>query len=97
MRRNNKCQTLLLIAASVALAVTAANVFAQATPGFNNKIPSKILTPDSVETRIGTLEFFDGFPTNGTTQKVFDNLDEVLAHADDDVQPGFDGRLYGVG
>ncbi len=30
-------------------------------------------------------------------QKVFANLDEVMAHADDPVQPGFDGKLYGVG
>ena len=30
-------------------------------------------------------------------RKVFDNLGEVLDHADDDIQPGFDGRLYGVG
>lgn len=30
-------------------------------------------------------------------QKVFDNLGEVMAHADDDIRPGFDGRLYGVG
>jgi len=29
--------------------------------------------------------------------KVFDNLDEVLDHADDDITPGFDGALYGVG
>jgi dTDP-4-amino-4,6-dideoxygalactose transaminase len=29
--------------------------------------------------------------------KVFDNLDEVMDHAADDIQPGFDGRLYGVG
>ena len=29
--------------------------------------------------------------------KVFDNLDEVMDHADDDVKPGFDGPLYGVG
>jgi dTDP-4-amino-4,6-dideoxygalactose transaminase len=30
-------------------------------------------------------------------QKIFADLDAVMAHADDDVQPGFDGRLYGVG
>jgi dTDP-4-amino-4,6-dideoxygalactose transaminase len=30
-------------------------------------------------------------------QKVFSNLDEVMAHADDKVYPGFDGALYGVG
>jgi dTDP-4-amino-4,6-dideoxygalactose transaminase len=30
-------------------------------------------------------------------RKVFGNLGQVMDHADDDVQPGFDGRLYGVG
>ena len=35
-------------------------------PGFNTKIPAAILTPDRVETRIGTLEFFDGIPTAAT-------------------------------
>jgi perosamine synthetase len=29
--------------------------------------------------------------------KVFDHLDQVMDHADDDVATGFDGRLYGVG
>lgn len=29
--------------------------------------------------------------------KVFRNLGQALDHADDDIQPGFDGRLYGVG
>jgi len=48
---------------------------AQVTPGFNNPIPSQIMTPDRVETRIGTLEFFDGLPSQETAQKVFDNLD----------------------
>ena len=38
-------------------------------------IPKSITTPDRVETRIGTLEFFDGFPDDATTQKVYDNLD----------------------
>jgi hypothetical protein len=45
------------------------------TPGFNNKIPDKILTPDKVETRIGTLNFVDGVPTAETAQKAYDNLD----------------------
>ena len=35
---------------------------APATPGFNNKIPEQIMTPDTVETRIITLKFSDGFP-----------------------------------
>ncbi|MBN1291223.1 MAG: DegT/DnrJ/EryC1/StrS family aminotransferase [Candidatus Latescibacteria bacterium] len=29
--------------------------------------------------------------------KVFDNLDEAMEHADDDITPGFDGAMYGVG
>ncbi len=45
------------------------------TPGFNNKIPEQILTPDKVETRIGTLEFFDGIPTRETAALLYDNLD----------------------
>jgi hypothetical protein len=38
-------------------------------------IPEAITTPDSVSTRLGTLQFFDGFPDDATTQKVYDNLD----------------------
>jgi len=45
------------------------------TPDYNQKIPDKIMTPDTVETRIGRLEFVDGVPTAETTQLVYDNLD----------------------
>jgi hypothetical protein len=45
------------------------------TPGYNTKIPKYIMTPDKVETRIGTLEFFDGIPTKGTAALLYDNLD----------------------
>ena len=38
-------------------------------------IPPQITTPDSVETRLGTLKFFDGFPDDATVEKVYDNLD----------------------
>lgn len=38
-------------------------------------IPAGILTPDTVETRIGTLHFFDGLPDEATVQMVYDNLD----------------------
>ena len=38
-------------------------------------IPESITTPASVETRIGTLSFFDGYPDDATTQLVYDNLD----------------------
>jgi hypothetical protein len=45
------------------------------TPGYNYRIPQQIMTPDTVETRIGTLKFVDGLPTKETTQKMYDNLD----------------------
>jgi hypothetical protein len=38
-------------------------------------IPASITTPDVVETSLGTLRFFDGFPDAATVQKVYDNLD----------------------
>lgn len=39
------------------------------------KIPAAITTPDKVETRLGTLKFFDGLPDKVTVEKVYDNLD----------------------
>ncbi|MDX2313033.1 MAG: DUF1254 domain-containing protein, partial [Gammaproteobacteria bacterium] len=47
----------------------------EATPGFNNKIPESVLTPNTVETKVGTLEFFDGIPTKKTAAALFANLD----------------------
>ena len=38
-------------------------------------IPPSIVTPDKVETRIGTLDFKDGVPSKDTIAKVYDNLD----------------------
>ena len=60
---------------SVLILGSSAAVFAQNTPGYNNKIPDTILTPDTVDTRIGTLKFFDGSPTKDTVKLVYDNLD----------------------
>ena len=36
-----------------------------------------ISIPDKVETSIGTLEFFDGVPTDATVATVYDNLDRM--------------------
>jgi hypothetical protein len=38
-------------------------------------IPSSIPMPDKVETRFGTLTFFDGVPDQASTGKIYDNLD----------------------
>lgn len=42
-------------------------------------IPAKIQTPDRVETRIGTLEFRDGLPTETTAAALYDHLDFLRA------------------
>jgi hypothetical protein len=60
----------ILIAAS-----TLATNRAEAETG----IPSSIVTPDQVESSIGTLEYQDGAPTEATAQKVFDTLDFTRA------------------
>jgi hypothetical protein len=52
------------------------------TPGISQDFkppPTSITTPDSVETRIGMLEFQDGLPSKETLKKIYDNLD--FSHA----------------
>lgn len=39
------------------------------------EIPDGIATPDRLETRLGSLRFFDGVPDEETTQKLYDSLD----------------------
>ena len=51
----------------------------QPTPGYNTAIPAEIMTPDAVETSIGTLKFFDGVPTKETANLVYDQLDTMRA------------------
>lgn len=65
---------------TAALTATLTITWAQAqekTPGYNNKIPEKIMTPDKVETRFGALDFVDGVPTAETTRRLYDNLDYI--------------------
>jgi hypothetical protein len=38
-------------------------------------VPASIVTPDTVQTRVGTLKFSDGLPADDTVKKVYDNLD----------------------
>lgn len=75
-------RTRSLVAATLIGALCAPSVYAQKAPegaaptrGFNTYIPPEILTPDTVQTRIGTLNFVDGVPTRETAKLAFDNLD----------------------
>lgn len=39
------------------------------------EIPPGIATPNRLDTPLGTLHFFDGFPDDSTVEKVYNNLD----------------------
>jgi hypothetical protein len=67
----------ILAAAALVGVLVATTAQAQTAPKMKmtTDIPPEITTPDSVETRLGTLKFFDGFPDQATIDKVYDNLD----------------------
>ena len=46
-------------------------------PKMATEVPPGVATPDSVETSLGTLKFFDGSPNEETVTKVYDNLDLI--------------------
>jgi hypothetical protein len=69
-----KAVTVPVLALGCALAAACASAADSPKMKMATDIPEAIVTPDSVETRIGTLSFFDGFPDDATTQKVYDNL-----------------------
>src|SRR6202034_4542184 len=60
-----------------AAAIGSACAYAQSSSKYAAKVPPYITTPDTVETRIGTLKFFDGLPAPDTVKKVMDNLDHL--------------------
>ena len=66
-----------LLSGIVALVLCAVPVHTQTVPRMKmtTSIPEGIATPDTVETRIGTLTSIDGVPDAQTAQKVYDNLD----------------------
>jgi hypothetical protein len=63
-----------LIACMVTLSMSSIVSAEEIPRGYNTPIPRSIMTPDKVETRIGTLEFFDGVPSKETAQLALDNL-----------------------
>jgi hypothetical protein len=64
-----------LLAFTTIAAAASMPAWGQTAPTYSAKVPSYITTPDTVQTRIGTLKSFDGLPDPETVQKVYDNLD----------------------
>ncbi len=60
---------------TAALSLAFAQIAWAGEPKYKADVPSSILTPDKVETRIGTLRFKDGAPDDKTVELVYDNLD----------------------
>jgi hypothetical protein len=61
--------------AFTALTLASPLIAEEVPPGYNTPVPAKIMTPDEVDTRIGTLLFEDGRPTDETVATVYENLD----------------------
>jgi hypothetical protein len=77
----NVREIVLMAALSVSIAapgLSMAQLFAglpATPPKYLPDVPAKITTPDTVETRIGTLRFKDGGPDPATVQLAYDQLD----------------------
>lgn len=55
-----------------ALALSAASLLAQTPPS--------LVTPDKVETKLGTLTFRDGVPSGDSARKIYDQVDATFAY-----------------
>ncbi|MGB5162349.1 MAG: DUF1254 domain-containing protein, partial [Thermoanaerobaculia bacterium] len=75
----NRNLIMLILIGMVAAGIAPAVAADAPAMKYSTKIPANVITPDKVETSIGTLEFNDGFPTDETAKKVWDNLDFVRA------------------
>jgi len=73
----NRKFTKQLTVGMIAFSLCALTALAHSAPKMKmtTDIPEAITTPDRVETRIGTLEFFDGIPSKETADLVYDYLD----------------------
>ncbi len=63
----------------LAIGALCATATAQEKFEYTTEIPEGILTPDKVETSIGTLNFTDGVPSRETADKVYDFMDTSRA------------------
>ncbi len=66
-------QTCSIAAITMVGSVTGAS--AEQEYKYSTPMPPGIVSPNKVETRLGTLNFFDGFPDKVSAEKLYDNLD----------------------
>lgn len=67
--RTNLC----LASAAIEGLLVATSAWAEKSPRMKmtTPIPEKVTTPASIESRLGTLEFLQGFPTEDTADKLY--------------------------
>ena len=58
-----------------AVAAGSASTRVASTAKYAAAVPTTVITPDTVQTRIGTLTFADGAPDEATVKKAYDQLD----------------------
>jgi hypothetical protein len=88
MERKMTTRRRVTICAALAVALTAHGVSVSAqqptykytmpmppTYKYTTPMPPGVASPDTVETRFGTLQFYGGFPDQASTDKIYDNLD----------------------
>ena len=68
--------------AAVAVALSAGSAIGQEVPKMKmtTEIPRGVTTPDNIQTRVGSLNFFDGVPDIESEQKVYNLLDFTHAY-----------------
>ncbi len=76
-RTMHKVPTITALAVVAVVLIVPAVLAEEPTPGYNNKIPESIMTPNSLKTRIGTFEYFDGIPTQETADAIYNHLDYI--------------------
>ena len=77
MKKRSKLSDLLVAVAVLCAGLTAPTAFGEEPkPKYAADVPTSLLTPDRIETRFfGTLEFFDGMPSEETVEKAYSFLD----------------------
>ena len=75
--KNTSCKYIMPAAFVVFLLCYSGHALAEPTPGYNTKIPESIMTPNDLETRVGTFKYFDGIPTEETAAAIYNHLDYI--------------------
>lgn len=68
---------ILSLTCATSFLLLTSQVVAQDKPEYSADVPANIIVPDRIETRLGTLEFFDGLPSPATVDLAYDTMDLV--------------------